>query len=203
MMNYTIDKKGAISGKLRKQQTDYNAMTFRKKVDNVTEDSYLEKLENENRKIEVTSYSRQNEKDLKLPVMETYSFTGSNLCEIIGDKIYISPMLFLAGEKNPFQQEVREYPVDYGFPFTEKNTVNIQIPDGYTIEKVPDPAVITMQDDLGSFTFITNVLGNQIQISIINQINTAIIPSEYYSMLKNYYQGMLDKQNEKIILTKV
>jgi hypothetical protein len=46
----TIDKKGAISGKPRKQQTDYNAMTFRKKVDNVTEDSYLEKLENENRK---------------------------------------------------------------------------------------------------------------------------------------------------------
>jgi transglutaminase-like putative cysteine protease len=203
MMNYSIDERGAVTGKLRQQQTDYNAMTFRRKVDNIIEDSYLEKLENENRKIEVTSYSRQNEKDLKLPVMETYSFTGSNLCEIIGDKIYISPMLFLAGTKNPFQQEVREYPVDYGFPFTEKNTVNIQIPDGYTIEKVPDPAVITMQDDLGSFTFITNVLGNQIQISIINQINTAIIPSEYYSMLKNYYQGMLDKQNEKIILTKV
>jgi hypothetical protein len=30
-----------------------------------------------------------------------------------------------------------------------------------------------------------------------NQINKAIIPSEYYSMLKNYYQGMIDKQNEK------
>jgi hypothetical protein len=203
MMNYSIDERGAVTGKLRQQQTDYNAMTFRRKVDNIIEDSYLEKLENENRKIEVTSYSRQNEKDLKLPVVETYSFTGSNLCEIIGDKIYINPMLFLAGTKNPFQQEVREYPVDYGFPFTEKNTVNIQIPDGYTIEKVPDPAVITMQDDLGSFTFITNVLGNQIQISIINQINTAIIPSEYYSMLKEYYQGMIDKENEKIILTKV
>jgi hypothetical protein len=203
MMNYSIDERGAVTGKLRQQQTDYNAMTFRRKVDNIIQDSYLEKLENENRKIEVTSYSRQNEKDLKLPVVETYSFTGSNLCEIIGDKIYINPMLFLAGTKNPFQQEVREYPVDYGFPFTEKNTVNIQIPDGYTIEKVPDPAVITMQDDLGSFTFITNVLGNQIQISIINQINTAIIPSEYYSMLKEYYQGMIDKENEKIILTKV
>jgi hypothetical protein len=48
----------------------------------------------------VTSYSRQNEKDLKLPVMETYSFT-----EIFGNnwwnKIYISPMLFLAGTKKP------------------------------------------------------------------------------------------------------
>jgi hypothetical protein len=49
-------------------------MTFRRKVDNIIEDSYLEKLENENRKIEVTSYSRQNEKDLKLPVMETYPY---------------------------------------------------------------------------------------------------------------------------------
>jgi hypothetical protein len=64
VMNYTIDERGTISGKLRKQQTDYNAMTFRKKVDNVTEDSYLEKLENENRKVQVTGYSRQNEKIL-------------------------------------------------------------------------------------------------------------------------------------------
>jgi hypothetical protein len=203
MMNYTIDATGMISGKLRKQQTDYIAMTFREKVDNVTEDNYLENLENENRKIEVTGYSRQNEKDLKLPIMETYSFSSSNLCEIIGEKIYVSPLLFFTEVKNPFQQEVREYPVDYGFPFTEKNTINIQIPEGYAIEKVPDPTVITMQDNLGSFRFITNVLGNQIQISVINQINTAIIPSEYYSMLKNYYQGIIDKESEKIIVTKV
>jgi hypothetical protein len=67
-MNYTIDERGTISGKLRKQQTDYNAMTFG--VDNVTEDSYLEKLENENRKVQVTGYSRQNEKDLKLAVIK-------------------------------------------------------------------------------------------------------------------------------------
>jgi transglutaminase-like putative cysteine protease len=203
MMNYTIDERGTISGKLRKQQTDYNAMTFRKNVDNVTEDSYLEKLENENRKIEVTGYSRQNEKDLKLAVMETYSFTGSNLCEVIGGKIYVSPMLFFTEVKNPFQQEVREYPVDYGFPFMEKNTINIYIPEGYAIERLPDPTFITMQENLGSFRFNTNVVGNQIQISITNQVNTAIIAPAYYSMLKEYYQGIIDKENEKIILTKV
>jgi hypothetical protein len=31
VMNYTIDERGTISGKLRKQQTDYNAMTLGKK----------------------------------------------------------------------------------------------------------------------------------------------------------------------------
>jgi hypothetical protein len=37
--------RGCSFWKTRKEQTDYNAMTFRRKVDNVTEDSYLEKLE--------------------------------------------------------------------------------------------------------------------------------------------------------------
>jgi hypothetical protein len=58
-----------------------------------------------------------------------------------------------------------------------KHTINIYIPEGYTIEKVP-PHLIAMQENLGSFRFNANVVGNQIQISIINQINTAIIPPE-------------------------
>jgi hypothetical protein len=62
VMNYTIDERGTISGKLRNKQIIMQ-MTLRK-VDNVTEDSYLEKLENENRKVQVTGYSRQNEKIL-------------------------------------------------------------------------------------------------------------------------------------------
>jgi hypothetical protein len=91
---------------------------------------------------------------------------------------YVSPMLFYRGE-NPFQQEVREY--RWIMDFHGKHTINIYIPEGYTIEKVLDPIFIAMQENLGSFRFNANVVGNQIQISIINQINTAIIPPEYYS----------------------
>jgi hypothetical protein len=31
MMNYTIDERGAVTGKLRQQQTDYNANDFQEK----------------------------------------------------------------------------------------------------------------------------------------------------------------------------
>jgi hypothetical protein len=137
MMNYSIDSNGVISGKLRKQQSDYNAMLFRDNVNSVEEDAYLEKLENTNSKIEIKDYSRVNEENLTLPVMETYSFTGSNLCEYIGGKIYLSPMLFFTNTKNPFNQESRAYPIDYSFPFSEKYTINVQIPDGYKVEQMP------------------------------------------------------------------
>ncbi|MFV5699524.1 transglutaminase domain-containing protein [Flavobacterium sp. ZT3R17] len=203
MMNYTVDANGLVSGKLRRQRTDHNAMIFRKNVDNIKEDAYLEKLENDNEKIEIKEYLRANEKELKLPVTETFSFSGSNLCEGIGGKIYINPLLFLTDERNPFKQENREYPIDYGFPFLDKYSINIQIPDGYKVETLPAPAVLNMQDNLGSFKFMTNLSENTIQVVLTHQINTPIISSEYYSMLKEYYQGMITKENEKIILTKI
>lgn len=202
-MNYSIDPKGMISGKLRRQLTDYNALAFRKKVEDVNEDTYLEKLENENEKIEIKEYSRANEADLKLPVIENFSFTGSNLTELIGDKIYINPLLFYTNHENPFKQEVREYPVDYGYSFQDKYAVNIQIPDGYKIETLPASGIFSMQDDLGMFKFITSTSGNFINVIVLHQINTPIISSEYYEMLKEFYQKMIDKQNEKIVLVKI
>jgi hypothetical protein len=45
MMNYSIDERVQLQENLGNKQTDYNAMTFRRKVDNIIEDSYLEKLE--------------------------------------------------------------------------------------------------------------------------------------------------------------
>ena len=202
-MNYSIDSKGFISGKLRRQLTDYKALEYRKKVEDVKDDTYLENLENENEKIEIKDYSRTNEKDLKLPAIETFSFTGSNLTEIIGEKIYINPMLFYTHRENPFKQEVREYPIDYGYSFLDKYAVNIQIPEGYKIETLPASGIFSMQDDLGTFKFMTNSSGNTINVIVIHQINTPIISSEYYEMLKEFYQKMIDKQNEKIVLVKI
>jgi transglutaminase-like putative cysteine protease len=202
-MNYSIDPKGLISGKLRRQLTDYKALEYRKKVEDVKEDTYLENLENENEKIEIKEYSRTNEKELKLPVTETFSFTGSNLTELIGGKIYINPILFYTHRENPFKQEVREYPIDYGYSFLDKYVVSIQVPDGYHIETLPASGIFSMQDNLGTFKYMTSSSGNTINVIVMHQINIPIISSEYYDMLKEFYQKMIDKQNEKIVLVKI
>ena len=44
-MSYTIDDKGTVSGKYRRQQDNYNAMLSRNAIRNIKEESYLEKLE--------------------------------------------------------------------------------------------------------------------------------------------------------------
>jgi hypothetical protein len=202
-LNYTVDPEGKVTGKARRQCTDYNALITRKNILSLKEEEYLEKLENENGKIEITDYTKTNEKELLLPITEAYSFTGNGLCEVIGGKIYVNPMLFFANEKNPFKQEVRQYPVDFGFPYADKYVITLNIPEGFTAEVVPQPVVIKMDEDLGSFKFISALQGNTLQISIQHQVNAAIISSEQYEMLKEYYKGMIAKETEKIVLKRI
>jgi hypothetical protein len=202
-MFYSIDEKGQVSGKLRRQQDLHNALVFRNSFKNSKEESYIEKLENENNKIEIQSYTRTNENDLNLPLLESISFTGSNFSENIEGKIYIKPLLSFAGSQNPFQQENRLYPVDFGFPFMDKYSVNIAIPEGYTVERIPESINLVFENEIGSFKCLSSVSGNSIQIMVINQINIPIVAAEYYSTLKDYFQKLTDKQNEKIVLRKI
>ena len=202
-MNYSIDNTGKITGKTRRQCMDYNAMITRSNIESLKEEEYLEKLENQNNKIEISEYSKTNEKDVLLPIIETYSFTGNNLCELIGDKIYVSPMLFFTNDKNPFKQEVREYPVDFSYPFADKYNITIKIPEGFAVETLPTPAAVTMEENLGAFKFNIAANGDTLQLSILHQINEAIVSAEKYDMLKEYYKTMIAKETEKIVLKRI
>lgn len=202
-LEYAIEEDGKISGKTRRQCFDYNAMITRNNIDGIKEEQYLEKLENLNNKIEISEYTKANQKEILLPTVESYSFVGSNFCELIGGKIYVSPMLFLAQNENPFKQDVREYPVDFGFPFADKYNISIKIPDGFTVETLPAPAFITMENNLGTFKFNIAANGNALQMIVSHQINEAIVGVEQYNMLKEYYKGMLAKEAEKIVLKRI
>ncbi|SNR69831.1 DUF3857 domain-containing protein [Flavobacterium sp. ov086] len=202
-MNYNLDSEGKVTGKVRRQCTDYNAMITRNNIDGVKEEEYLEKLENKNNKIEISEYTRTNEKDLLQPTIESYSFAGDNLTEVIGGKIYVRPMLFFANESNPFKQDVREYPVDFGFPFVDKYNITLKIPEGFVTEVLPQPVVFNMQDNLGSFKFNIVANGDVLQIVIQHQINEAIVSVEQYEMLKEYYKGMIAKETDKIVLKRI
>lgn len=201
-MKYTFASTGTVSGKLSRKRTDYNAMIFRNSAESIKEEVYLEKYENDNKKIEVSEYERVIDKNLNAPVIENITFTGGNFSEVINGSIYINPMLFFTLEQNPFKQETRDYPIDYGFPIVEKYNITIDIPEGYIVDTMPVPIVLNMEDNLGQFKFLINKSDIAIQMAVSFQINTPIVTTDYYEALKGFYQRMIEKQNEKIVFKK-
>ncbi|PZO29944.1 MAG: transglutaminase [Flavobacteriaceae bacterium] len=198
----SINSEGEVSGKIREQYFDYNAFIFRNSYNGVSKDSYVEKLEKRHSGLEITDYDVQNSSDLSKPIIESYSFTNNNVSEIIGDKMYISPLLYFTTTENPFKQETREYPVDFVYPHQDKYNISLTIPDGYTIETLPQPSAMAMPDGLGKFSYNISKNNNQIQLLYSLDINQAIISPEYYDALKNLYKEIVNKQTEKIVLKK-
>lgn len=199
----TLDQEGKVSGTMRKLHYDYNAFYFREKYANVAKETYIEKLEKDDAGIEVVEYAFQNKTDLSKPIVENLIFRHNEIVEIIGGRMYFSPLLFLGQGKNPFTLETREYPVDFMFPYQNKLNVTLTIPDGYVIETLPESVGLGIQDNVGMFKYSIVQNGNQLQIVFTEEINQPIIGADYYNALKNYFKTMIDKQNEKIVLKKV
>lgn len=199
----TISKDAVLEGKVKEQYFDYNAFIHRDKYANLAKDNYIELLEKRYDALEVNEYDVIGIKELGKPVAETYSFKHSNVVEVIGDKMYFSPMLFFALKENPFKQEKREYPVDFSFPTEDRYLFNITIPDGYVVESLPKSVSIPMSDNLVVFKCLVANTDNKIQVSVTFDVNSPIIPPDYYDELKAVFSEIVKVENEKIVLKKI
>ncbi len=198
----SINQQGEVAGKVREQYFDYNAFLFRKNHNGFSSQSQVEKLEKIYPGIEISSYTVQNSEELDLPIIENYNFTTSNVVEIIGDKMYFSPFLFLMKTENPFKQEKREYPIDFIYPNKDKVIINFTIPEGYVVETLPKEMALSMPDNLANLRYMISNTGKQIQLVYTHDTNQATIESGYYEILKNFYKKIIEIQTEKIVLKK-
>ena len=202
-MSAAISNTGELEGKIRRSFVDYGAYSFRNNYDALDEGSYLEKLEEQFGGVEISEYEITNKLTVGKPVMETLEFFTQDHVEIIDDKMYLSPLLWFAQEENPFKLEKREYPIDFIYPRKNKYIFTLKIPEGYKVEFLPENMRISLPDKQGSFTYKLGVMGeNNLQIAVDEQINMAILPAQNYMSLKEYYKTIVQKQLEKVVLSK-
>ena len=200
---YSVDKKGEINGKIRRQLTGQLALDFRQNKLQINKETYLENLENNNNKIEISEYVRENDLDLSKPIVESYTFKSKNDTEVIDNKIYLNPLLFFTTTVNPFKQEVREYPIDFGYPIEHKYNVSVEIPEGFQMESIPKPVALATENGSLNFRYIIGTNGNKIQIQLTTTVKEAIFQSDLYDMLKDFFAKNISKENEKIVLSKI
>lgn len=198
----TISDGGEVSGKIRDQYFDYNAYVFRDNYGSLSKESMTEKIEKNHKEIEVSEYDYQNLKDLSKPIIESYAFNSNNEVEIIGDKMYFSPFLFLSMDENPFKQETREYPVDFIFPHQDKYMISVTIPDGYNFETLPQSKAIKFPDNSMQFSYLISTSGKTVQLIYSLEVNQSIVSPENYAALKELFKEIVNKHTEKIVLKK-
>lgn len=199
---YKIGAQGQINGMARIQKTDYIAYNFRDKLGKLNQQEHVENLEHHLGEIEISDYTAENIEDLDKPITETFNFVTDNHVEIIAGKMYVDPLLFFTQNTNPFVMEERKLPIYYGYPTVNKYNVILEVPEGYALESMPTSINLLTEENVGQFAFNIVNKGTQIQIAATVQVNAAMISADFYGHMKAFYQQMIDKQKEKIVLTK-
>ncbi len=196
----SIDNEGHINGKLRRQYFDYNAYHFRNNYLNYNKDNYLESLEKKLSDIEIEDYKVTNENDLSKPIVEEFSFKHSDLVEIIGDKMYFSPLFFYSITENPFKVDKRDYPIDFVYPQEDKFVFTVAIPEGYVVESLPQNKAFAVENNRLVYRFNLSASEGKIQMTATLLMNESLITPDYYLDLKDFFKQIVENQTDKIVL---
>ena len=207
-INYSINMKlhegGKLTGKVRKQFTEQQAYIYRSKINNLNQETYINTMKND-LDVDVLEYGKENVEKLEKPVLETFSFTKENGFDQINDKIYFSPLSFLATKENPFKQNRKErnFPINFTYPRTQRVMINVDIPEEYTIEYMPEKIALALPEKTGLFRYnIDQSPDGDIQIIVQKEINQSIFAPDFYQTLKQFFTKVVEKETDKIVLTK-
>ncbi|WP_209405683.1 DUF3857 domain-containing protein [Pseudozobellia sp. WGM2] len=201
-VNCQINEDGFAEGSYKSRLTNHSAYQFREKFKGYDLDEFLNELESIYSGIEISEYDAKNTDTFDGHLTETFAYETENGADIIGDKLYVNPLSFLRIEENPFKTDKREYPIDYGFPFRDRYMITITIPEGYAVESLPANLHMNLPNDLGTYKYVIKNVGNKIQLSVTFEINSAVISALNYLELKEYYNQMIIKGSEQVVLTK-
>jgi len=93
-----LDSEGTIAGMMMTTYTNLNALHYRDNYASLAEDDLISKIEAKNNDIEIENFRLNNKTEISKPIVEMVKFTKENQVDIIGDKMYISPLLFLTSQ---------------------------------------------------------------------------------------------------------
>ncbi|MBI9053519.1 MAG: DUF3857 domain-containing protein [Bacteroidales bacterium] len=194
---------GEVNGDISFKFSNYAAYDFRKELETYTsQEEYIEDLEVHHKGLQINDYEINNINDVYRPVTTKYDVSFLNNANVIGDNIYINPMLFEKMDNNPFKIEERKYPVDYIHPIEKTYILNLSIPDGYLVEQCPKSVKVALPDNKGSFIYSIKNLGKSIQLTYKFSIKDVVILPTEYGYLKEFYNQIINKHSEMIVLKK-
>ncbi|PNQ73911.1 hypothetical protein C1T31_06190 [Hanstruepera neustonica] len=201
-INAKLNTDLSVDGKVRTLFSNYLAYNFRDDYKGLDEESHIARLEKNKGNIEISNLEFTNQYEVEKPITYSYDYHVENEVEEIGDKLYFSPMLFFTPKENIFKQENRSYPIDFIFPISEKYTVNVMLPEGYVVESLPESSKIEFNGREGEFSYLARENGSMLQFSINLDLNKSLILTNEYKQFKKFFEFVIEKETEKVVLKK-
>lgn len=195
-----LDEEGNITGKLRKVYFGYDAIDKRKNMLSKTEDDIISDFESPFDNLEVLNYKLLNKKDINKTIVENFEIAIDS--DLNSSTIFLHPFFDMVIKKNPFKQENRLYPVDYGYPKKVVVNFTLELPENFKIKSLPKSIAYKLPKNGGNFSLITkNHENKRITLNSTFTINKPVFYNYEYYSLKELYKLIINAEKTPIVIT--
>ena len=189
--NVTVKRLGASSDDLRR----YFALSSDKEKRQSLEDS----LRNDLPSFQVDKEEIENTRNLDEPLVLNYDVTASSYAKNAGNMLLLRPRV-VGSDAIPLTDEERRFPIEFDSTGEWRDTFDVKIPAGYTVDDVPDPVNV----DVGFASYRSDVRadGNMLHYSREYVVRKLELSADQYPDLRKFESEIYTDENRSAVLKK-
>lgn len=165
------------------------------------EKTYNENLISDNSELKISKLVNEKMDDKNEAIKTNFEFEYED-GGIMEDMIYLNPNLKGRYKTNPFKLEERKYPVDFAYSQDHTYKCEIAIPKGFEVVSLPASMSTIISGKAASFVYncVKDESKNSIMVVSRLVIKDPIISPDLYPDLKLFFDKVVNKQDEQIVL---
>ena len=149
---------------------------------------------------EIKAYNIKNAYEHTEAVHDEMGFEMN--CNAADGMIYLQIGNLLPFSEAPFTKEKRTLPVDMPYRDYFNITFSITLPDGYAVEEIPKPSLVSLEGNDIVFTKKISATGNTLNILVRMAINKTYYLANEYANLKKTFEVIAEQCNDIIVIKK-
>jgi hypothetical protein len=200
-VDVSLKADGELQGRIQYTRDGYDAQSMRNSFNKKGEKEYVKGF-SEGKQWQIERSEFQDVSDLGKTIKEIHEVHLTEHTSAAREAIYINPFVTAQISENPFKSDKREYPVDFGSPLDKTYMIKISLPENYVVEELPKNKIIGLPGNTGKYLYNASQTGNIVSITSIFQINKSIIQQQEYANLREFYNQVVAKQAEQIVVKK-
>lgn len=197
--NFTLNAEGSIEGMVvrKSQGIQYDDKYFlEKESDDNIKKFYKNYWDNVNN-LEISKYSFNNQRE-KVEFIEEIDLAARNYASKSGVRLLFAPNVFNRVLKTPPRYKERKLPFEIQRGFLDEDSYTISIPDGYSIESIPDAVILTTK--YGTYELSLSNEDGKIKLNRKLSINHGSYAKEEYSDYRSFLKQITRSDASKIVL---
>jgi hypothetical protein len=141
----TLLPDGTLQGEIEEVRSGYLAMLGREYLQHQTQNDRKKMLEHfwgpNLGGFQIDTFNLENENDIDKDLVLRYKFTASHYAKTAGPLLLVRPRVLgeMAGAFDVTKP--RHYAYEFDAPFLRSDSVEITLPEGYTVYELPEPAI--------------------------------------------------------------